>query len=298
MQWSLHDLPLAWMSPESIGYEDDDENRNEDDEENDNEDDEENEDEDDDEDDNENDEGNNDEDDDGDDYEASKQSDAILRRRRNVSLAEDAFAHLTDIDINFGTTRNTPKLFKALANFLAKAKKLVRLELSVYVSYIKPEEPPYDMLLEISHVEWPRLRHLNLEGFQLSGTLILRMLSCVDMKLKSLSILRCGLIDEESSWPKLYREMRLIPFRALDHLDFEWCRQSAFQDELLSSAWIGPNDLDAQQVSFVMEDDSGLYVIQYPPVIYDFILKRTDTMPPARCVRAEDYASGLNNNLH
>lgn len=61
IEWSLDDLPLAWISPESIGYEDDEENRNEDAEENRNEDGEEN----DDEDDNEDDEGNNDEDDDG-----------------------------------------------------------------------------------------------------------------------------------------------------------------------------------------------------------------------------------------
>lgn len=226
------------------------------------------------------------------DYEPYKKSDAILQK--NVSLAEDAFAHLTDINLNFGRTY---KRFKALAIFLAKAKKLVRLELIVFVSHIKPGELPCDMLLEISNrVNWPRLSHLKLAGFPLSGRSILRMLSCVDMTLKSLSIPQCGLIDEESSWPKLYREMRLIPFRALDHLDFEWCGQIAFQEELLSSAWIGPNDLDAQQASFLMEDDSGRYLIQYPPVIYDFILKRTDTMPPERCARVEDYEA-LSNNL-
>lgn len=208
--------------------------------------------------------------------------------KKNLSMAEEAFIHLTDICIDLARQHESRKPFEALARYLSKATNLNRLELSV--EEFEEINDGHDMLSRINDcARWPKLRHLRLEGYHFWQSSIVRTLSLVAPTLESLSLKWCILLDDESSWSTLYDAMRLIPFDALDHLHFTQCYQNAFHHELLDNPHETPQrgDGDPLPIVHMMEEpESGFqYIIGYSPEIYDYILKRTDTKPPLQLFR-------------
>lgn len=215
-------------------------------------------------------------------------SDAIAKR--NMSMAEETFVHLTDIRIGLAAQDDPANLFEALARYLSKAKKLERLDLSTWDLDEMPEN--LDMLSAINDcARWPTLRHLTLDTYHFREKSILRTLLLVAPTLESLTLYNCTLVGEESSWSEFYDHMRLIPFEALDHLQFTRGVQTAFHEELLDNPRETPprKDGDPLPVVHMMEeysmDEDLEYIIGYSPEIYDYILKRTDAKPPLQLFR-------------
>lgn len=208
-------------------------------------------------------------------------SQAVLKN--NLTLMDDAFAYLTDICVKFVEKDEIPDFMQALASLLNKASGLTHLELNyVPLLFPLPRWQGFDMLTDINnHAMLSKITHLYLACIQFSEASLLHTLSLVASSLKSITLWGCRLLGEDT-WSHCYEGMRLIPFQVLNDLDFQECRQEVEHEEVLdtpSRDW-SEKDVNARSVVTHHMSPSSHTRVGYSSDIYDYILKRTDSMPP------------------
>lgn len=193
-----------------------------------------------------------------------------------------AFYHLTDVHIHFNKRSDMTAFLNSLSTFLSEAKKLLRLELKFDIPNDRWQG--LDMLCAINkHFQWPMLSHLSLQGFEFPGSSILQTFSSAAPTLQSFSLRNCMLHGGETPWSQLFKDMRRIPFRNLHRSEFRICEQDIVRQDVLNTEpqpW-SYQELDARSIVLIrMKRGDEEYIMGYSSLIYDYILKRTDVMPP------------------
>lgn len=220
---------------------------------------------------------------------------AILKR--NLTVAVSAFDNLTDVHVRFNDRDDMPEFLRALALYLSRADELRRLELRLETRY--KTWPPLDMLAKINErgrwPRWPMLRHLSLKGFVFPKSSILRTLSFAAPTLESFSLQNCMMLGGDNPWSRLFEDMSLIPFQNLHRPEFRFCEQDTPNREILNTAprpW-SFQELDARSIVLIhMKNEGEHYAMGYSSLIYDYILKRTDIMPPLELFSTSATDSG------
>ncbi|OJD34171.1 uncharacterized protein BKCO1_25000131 [Diplodia corticola] len=200
----------------------------------------------------------------------------------NRRLMENAFSSPKHLRISIGGRQSEmATCIEAVARFLGKCSNLTRLKFKILFSHGLAYRAP-DMLTGINAcVSWPALSHLSLERVRFRKESILRTLSLVSPTLKSLVLDLCFLMDEECSWSDVHREMRLIDFHPLLHLDLRVCYQEMGVPP--GALHVSPQDLSVTYIPAgprASYGANGYDLLGYPSNVCDYILKRTDSMPP------------------
>lgn len=203
--------------------------------------------------------------------------------KTNVALMDDAFAYLTHIRVKFQENDEMRQFMQELARLLTKASRLTHLELNFFPGRFElPRWQGFDLLTDInSHAMLSKITDLCLTRFHFSEASLLHTLSHVASSLKSLTLRYCRLLGEDT-WSHCYEGMRLIPFQVLDYLDFRECKQEVEHEELLGTECRDLSEKDIYARSVVMHHmSSALHTrVGYSSDIYDYILRRTESMPP------------------
>lgn len=206
----------------------------------------------------------------------------------------EAFYHLTDVHIRFTKRDDMTAFLNSLAMFLSRAKKLRRLELR----FENPNDrwQGLDMLCAINkHFQWPMLSHLSLQGFEFPGSSILQTFSSAAPTLQSFSLRNCLLHGGETPWSQLFEDIRRIPFQNLHRSEFRICEQDIVRQDDLNTEpqpW-SYQELDARSMVLIrIERGDEDYLMGYSSLIYDYILKRTDVMPPLKLFSTSATDSG------
>lgn len=245
--WSLQDLGKAWMPPGDDGTDDD---------------------------------GTDDEPDDDaepDDNDEPKLAPQAIINQSQV-LVQNAFIHLTNFHLSLTTDEDEGnKNLRELARIINKSKNLVRFTLSTWNRVGNICTDP-DILGAINTgSQWPMLQELELQGLRFLSESLLCTLSHLASTLKSLEVKQCTLANNKDLWTDFYKQLRLVPFERLHHLNFQECRQFASDRKALSK----PLESWSWTDSLVMHFMDG-HRVGFSSEIYDYILKKTDIMPPLR----------------
>lgn len=203
--------------------------------------------------------------------------------KTNVALMDDAFAYLTDIRVKFHENDEMRQFMQELGRLLTKASRLTHLELDFSAGRFElPRWQGFDLLTDInSHAMLSKITNLCLTRFHFSESSLLHTLSHVASSLRSLTLRGCRLLGEDT-WSHCYEGMRLIPFQVLDYLDFRECKQEVEHEEIFDTPSRDWSEKDVYARSVVMHHMSySLHTrVGYSSDIYDYILKRTEHMPP------------------
>lgn len=222
-----------------------------------------------------------------------------LARFRSRWLMAEAFTNLTDFDTTLKFNDNISGDFETLADLLSITANLVRLQITI-TDVGLDELYHHDMLSIInSRAQWPKkLEQLEMDNLSFKSDSLLRTLSHLAPTLQSLMVKNCELIEEESSWPDFYRRMRLISFRKLSHLSFK--ENGCEKDDTfpLCEPILDFSDNDIINNLLSIHRSSGCPSVGFTSEIYDFILKKTDIMPPLRTYALSSVEEKLRMREH
>ncbi|KAK0654199.1 hypothetical protein DIS24_g5412 [Lasiodiplodia hormozganensis] len=159
---------------------------------------------------------------------------------------------------------------------------------------------------------WPALKDIMLVGIKTTAATLLSLLATLAPQLESLHLEFCMLVGSDNvdgvdTWPRVYERMRALHFPRLTDLLFHECvdfdphrrrlgphLDQHLEDELLPPTYpaFPPAVLQYSILGGVRagdrpyddDDDSrpvaGSFVKVWPESLYDYILRRTDRMPP------------------
>ncbi|KAH7057031.1 hypothetical protein B0J12DRAFT_401589 [Macrophomina phaseolina] len=205
-----------------------------------------------------------------------------------IRLLGDAFVSLTNIDLQIKLRRrHSLESLTALGQQLSGASQLKRLRLHIQQTAAKEadKQPPADVLdLVTSGAKWPFLEDLELSRLVFTVESLLRTLSKISGTLAKLAIESCTLKAHAGTWPEAYKGIRSLSLKALRKLrlehNFDIAWPDVFQDPR-SSGYYTPGRQPADEVWHVTQQPEYRYSIRaYGSNLYDYILRKTDAMPP------------------
>ncbi|KAB2573878.1 hypothetical protein DBV05_g7454 [Lasiodiplodia theobromae] len=183
---------------------------------------------------------------------------------------------------------------------------------------------------------WPALKDIMLVGIKTTSATLLSLLATLAPQLESLHLEFCMLVGSDNSdsdvvvdtWPRVYERMRALHFPRLKDVLFHECvdfdpqrrrlgpqLDPALEDELLPPTYpaFPPAVLQYSILGGVRAGDrpyddddrrpvAGSFVKVWPESLYDYILRRTDRMPPCyvrwvrRAPTVEEYRQRVFSN--
>lgn len=156
---------------------------------------------------------------------------------------------------------------------------------------------------------WPALKDIMLVGIKTTAATLLSLLATLAPQLESLHLEFCMLVGDDDTWPRVYERMRALHFPRLADLRFHECvdfdpqrrpgppLDPALEDELLPPTYpaFPPAVLQYSILGGVRAGDrpygdgggddssrpvAGSFVKVWPESLYDYILRKTNRMPP------------------